>query len=149
MARFLYFLLLQGFEYVTKSHIFNLKINFQNLNLTGAGEEGGRYTFLKKKKKKPCNFQISHFITLEIPEETSFPVQKPRSMNSTNYTRVFCEYLRKFYFFFKWPLKFPHALSSISSEIVQYFREIRKNLENSGNYVWSQCFWFCSNISWC
>ena len=90
MARFLYFLLLQGFDYVTKSHIFNLKINFQNLNLTGAGEEGGRYTFMKKKKKKPFNFQISHFITLEIPEKTSFQVQKPRSMNSTNSTRVFC-----------------------------------------------------------
>ena len=56
MARFLYFLLLQGFDYVTKSHIFNLKINFQNLNLTGAGEEGGRYTFLKKKKKKTLQF---------------------------------------------------------------------------------------------
>ena len=89
MARFLYFLLLQGFDYVTKSHIFNLKINFQNLNLTGAGEEGGRYNFLKK-KKKTFDFQISHFTTLEIPEKISFQVQKPRSMNSTNSTRVFC-----------------------------------------------------------
>ena len=31
--------------------------------------------------------------------------------------------------------------------ISKYLREIRENLENSGNFVWGQLFWFFSNIN--
>ena len=98
-----------------------------------AGGEGGGgwgYTFLNS----PCKFSIYDFTLrnsrenklspLEIPQNCVTPLgnslvgwNSKTKTHGGNSTWIFLDHPWKFYFFFNWPLEFPHALFSIHLEI--------------------------------
>ena len=67
----------------------------------------------------PSKSQRKQVFTTGNSEKLWHLLQVPRSKTNTHgsFTKIFLEHHWNFYFFFNWPQKFPHALSSIPLEI--------------------------------